>query len=315
MKVNSYLFTLLACGALSTDAAMARHHGHHARSVPTASKSEAHSLANTPAVASKPQDSGSKPQASVAEHAIVGTESPKLVGPDKRIDDDLSAHTRKSSKTGISDNPDSNTDRSTVHGLHPTATRGSGPNGKESTADAPIDLRITVHQGRDIGRGAKERLFRKSKTTVAIGAGLNQQHFGDRQSARAIHRNAIGAIVDSEKTVKHDTAATRPAAAPVVATAAVPVANPTPQGTNAPVHDPNTGAVVSAAPTNSSSPAGAQNNNRAAGNAALVIVARNAPSISGTGLMRPGSGTGSIGGSPRIVAGVISGNSVHLKHP
>jgi hypothetical protein len=305
MKVSSCLFALLAWLALSTDAAMARHHGHLA-------KFRGHGLAITSTAVSKPQDSGSKPLTGVTDHATVGTDSPKLNSADKRIDDDLNAHTRKSAKTGVSD---SDADRATVHGPHPAATRGAGSNGRESSADNPIDLRITVHQGHEVGKGLKDRLFRKPKTSVAIGADLNQQHFRDRQSARAVHRNAIGAIVNSEKTVRHDTAAAHPTAAPPAATAVAPVTGSAPQATSAPVHDPNTGAVVGAAPTNSSSPAGARNDNRAAGAAALVIVARNAPSITGTGLIRPGSGTGSIGGSPKFAAGVISGNNVHLKHP
>ncbi|MGO8911148.1 MAG: hypothetical protein ACLQDM_17765 [Bradyrhizobium sp.] len=302
MKVGSYLIALLACGVLSTDAAMARLHGHH-------SKFRGHGLASTSTAVSKPQDSGLKPQTGVADHATATTDSPKLNASDRRVDDDLNAHTRKSTKTGVSDNTDSDAERKTAHGLHPTAMRGSNPGGNESTADNPIDVRITVHQGHEIGKGVKNRLFAKPKTTVAIGTGLNQQHFRDRQAAREFRRNAIGARLDSDKTVKHDAAA----AAPPVATAAKPVTDSGTQATGAPV--PNAGAVVGAAPANSSSAAGAPNDHRAAGAAALVIVARNAPSISGTGLMRPGAGTSAIGGTPKIATGIISGNSVHLKHP
>jgi hypothetical protein len=257
------------------------------------------------------KDFGSKLQTGTADHATAGTDSPKPNGSDKRIGDDLGSHTKKSAK-GVSDKTDPDAERTTVHGLHHTATRGSSSSGNEGSADHPIDLRITVHQGREIGKSVKERLFRKPKTALATGTGLNQQHSRDQQSARALHRNAIGAIVGTEKTIKHDFATVGPAAAPVL------LPQPCLRSVQ-PASDwcacPNPKVVVGAAPTNGSSPPAAPNGNRAADNAALVIVARNGPSISGTGLVRPGSGTGSIGGSPKIAAGIISGNSVHLKRP
>jgi hypothetical protein len=259
------------------------------------------------------QDSGSKPQTGVADRTIVTTDNPKVINSDKGSDADISAHTRKSSKTGVSDNTDPDAERATVHGPHPATTRGAGSSGEESAADPAIDLRITVHQGHEIGKSVKERLFRKPKNAVTIGTGLIQQHSRDQQSARALHRNAIGAIIGTEKTIKHDFATVGPAAAPVAVAAAVPVTGSAPQATGAPA--PNPKVVVGAAPTNGSSPPAIPNGNRAADNVALVIVARNGPSISGNGLVRPGSGTGSIGGSPKIAAGIISGNSVHLKRP
>jgi hypothetical protein len=80
-------------------------------------------------------------------------------------------------------------------------------------------------------------------------------------------------------------------------------------------HDSSTKAATGTAPTTNSSPAAVPTADQAANSAALAVVAKNAPSISGTGLIRPGSGTGAVGGSAKISTGVISGNSVHLKHP
>ena len=54
---------------------------------------------------------------------------------------------------------------------------------------------------------------------------------------------------------------------------------------------------------------------KAANAAALGIVAGSGPSISGTGMTRPGSSTGAVGGSTKVSAGAIGGNGVHLKHP
>ena len=231
MKVSSCLFALFAFGALSTEAAMARHYGHHAHSRATAGRFGSHGLATNSTAASK--DFGSKLQTGTADHATAGTDSPKPNGSDKRIGDDLGSHTKKSAK-GVSDKTDPDAERTTVHGLHHTATRGSSSSGNEGSADHPIDLRITVHQGREIGKSVKERLFRKPKTALATGTGLNQQHSRDQQSARALHRNAIGAIVGTEKTIKHDFATVGPAAAPVAVTAAVPAIGSAPQATGAP---------------------------------------------------------------------------------
>jgi hypothetical protein len=309
MKVSSFLFALLVCGALSTDAAMARHHGHHFRGS-TEYKFHARSLAKGSATGSNPQDVGSKPQTGIADHATVIKDGPKPGRADTRIDDDKSAHDRKSTKAGASDTPNSNI----VHSPHGTVAGGSNSGSKDSVADGAIDTRITVHQRHEIGKSTKEGLFKKPKSAVVVGTGLNQQHLRDRQSLPIIHRNTIGAIVVHDKTVKHDTAAASPVAAPVPVPTRPVTTAPT-LATGAPAHNSSMGVAVGAASTNGSSPAAAQTDNRAAGNAAIVIVAKNAPSISGTGLSRPGSGTSAVGGSPRIVAGVISGNSVHLKHP
>jgi hypothetical protein len=64
---------------------------------------------------------------------------------------------------------------------------------------------------------------------------------------------------------------------------------------------PKTAVSTATAPTTNSSPAPAQ--------------IGDAPNISGTGLIRPGSGTGAVGGPAKAAAGVLSGNGVQLKHP
>jgi hypothetical protein len=56
-------------------------------------------------------------------------------------------------------------------------------------------------------------------------------------------------------------------------------------------------------------------NTKAAIGTAPTTQIGDAPSISGTGLIRPGASTGAVGGPARAAAGVVSGNSVHLKHP
>jgi hypothetical protein len=84
-----------------------------------------------------------------------------------------------------------------------------------------------------------------------------------------------------------------------------------------PKQDSNTKAAAVTAPTTNSGSAAAHVDKQVIGKAALAVVAGNAPSISGTGLMRPGAGTGagSVGGSAKVAGGAVSGNSVHLKRP
>jgi hypothetical protein len=77
----------------------------------------------------------------------------------------------------------------------------------------------------------------------------------------------------------------------------------------------NTKAAIVAPPTTKPGPAALPASDKAANAAALAIVAGNGPSISGTGMVRPGSSTGAVGGSTKISGGAIGGNSVRAKHP
>lgn len=98
---------------------------------------------------------------------------------------------------------------------------------------------------------------------------------------------------------------TNVAAADKPKTAVTPViATPTPKTVKTaapPTANPNQAAVPAA--------------DQAANSAALVVVAKNPSSVSGTGMTKPGTGTGSVGGSAKIAGGAISGNSVQPKHP
>jgi hypothetical protein len=78
---------------------------------------------------------------------------------------------------------------------------------------------------------------------------------------------------------------------------------------------PNTNAAKATAPTANPNPAAVPAADQAANSAALAVAAKNAPSISGTGMIKPGAGTGSVGGSAKTTGAAISGNSVQPKHP
>jgi hypothetical protein len=119
-------------------------------------------------------------------------------------------------------------------------------------------------------------------------------------------RNAIGAVVD--KTVKLGNTSATGAAAPTTTSTAAPIANIAPP--------PAAGAIVHDAKPPTNPPSGAnQIGNHASGTTALAIAATSGPSINGTGMIRPGVGTGAVGGTAKIASGVISGSSFRPKHP
>jgi hypothetical protein len=273
MKVNVGLVTLVIYGLLSTGAAMARHHSHHAHGVKAGQSYAAHPASNT---AGNNDRRGTGPHSAPADHPTATKDS--------------------SPKSGVGDAKGDE-----AKGLHDR---------KASTNDNAIDTRITVHQGHDKAKSVRERLFGKPKSGLAIIAARTSQHAG--QSKTTLHRNAIGAVVTDDKRTKHDKAAIVPASS--AASVDKPAAD-APPATTAKV-DPNAktatvAAVPPAAPSPAPPPAGGHN----AATAAIVVVSKSGQSINGTGMSRPGSGTVVLGGSPKIVAGVISGNTVHLKRP
>ena len=271
MKVISCLFVLVVCAVLSTSEATARHH-HHFRH------------ANGGSV-----------------HADTSSNAKSDVKSQSKTDEDAGIRGVKTSTSGVTEKSES--------GHVKDAHTPTGPNlgNKESVTDTGVDTRITVHQGHEKRKTVQELLFKK-KGKVALGGAPNQPHFGP--SLRAIHRNAIGAVVVHDKTSAHDAAASGPGKEPPADASAnkapvsgAAVTNPQPAATTA-----------TASPAVNNLPAPQIDNHQANG-AALAIVAKNSPSINGTGLNRPGVGTTAVTGSPKVVTGVISGNSVHLKHP
>jgi FixJ family two-component response regulator len=47
----------------------------------------------------------------------------------------------------------------------------------------------------------------------------------------------------------------------------------------------------------------------------LVAMSAGGPALSGTAMIRPGSGAGAIGGPPKAMTGVISGANIRMRHP
>jgi hypothetical protein len=233
---------------------------------------------------------------------------------DKPTAGDSNAEDGKSNKNATS----SDVDRDTSTGApHHATTRNASE--KEVAPDTTIDTLIPAYQERLRIKGARDfkgiqdikgtygtngisaHLFRKPKPGLATSAALKPENFHNRQATRELYRNAVGALVGSDGAVDRNALATRS----VVGSAPVPATNPAP---------PSNNAVAGTAPATNPGPAAPHFGNHAVGAATPTVVARDT-GISGTGLARPGSSAGAIGGSPKIVAGIISGNSVHLKRP
>jgi hypothetical protein len=188
-------------------------------------------------------------------------------------------------------------------GHRQAATTSTGPGGWQGAA---IDTRITVYQGREASDKTKVRPVKKATIAGAPLAGRNVEHVHNRDLAPpagsdgSLRRNAVGAIVEPAKPADHGVDTVRGAAAPPTAVVtrgldAKPV-----------IGNASIGKLSAGTP-----PAG----DHGAGAAAVTVVRMNGPSISGTGLTRPGSGTSVIGGPAKIAAGAIGGNSFRPKHP
>jgi hypothetical protein len=219
MKIGPRVFAVLAFGAVSTQAAVAGHHGHHA-------------------------------SAAAASHSGTDAQSP---GPAVQgsVVDDVGAESKKSAKTGAATDAATKSAPTLPHGLQRPGTPALGSSGKPGDAGAEIDIRITVHQGHETIKG-KDRLFKKSKTATAPGIGLKHEpvHIVHPKSPvgpdAGPHRNPVGT-----KVVKHDKKA-----APGKTAVAAP---PQPGGvTHEPDKSDNKVVTGNAAaPTKTSSPAGA----------------------------------------------------------
>jgi len=197
---------------------------------------------------------------------------------------------------------------------------------KEGTSSAPIDTRITVHQGRTPNKITKsvgavttaiqEHLLGKSSKRATIPGMAGHTHAHDQRQnpsgspvgkssgavANAPTRNAIGAMVEHHVTANRDAAAT--AGHSIPQSPAAQAAATSASGTQAPA---------------SGLAAAIQNHNMQQINLptspaqAHIALSAGGPAINGTAMIRPNSSTGAVGGSPKVMAGVISGSNVRMK--
>jgi hypothetical protein len=317
MRIGPRMFAILAFGTLSTDVAVAGHHGHRAGGGAAASRpgTDPQSLAKSPMLGGGQRGAGPPAQGGAADHVNVGVakDGSGLTGTDRVIGGDANDHTRKSAKTSVSATTVPDNAPPVAQGFHRAATPAPGAGGKQGDAGVAIDTRITVNQGRETIRGSKERPLKKPKLTTAPGIGLMHEpvhifHQGSPVGSNGgPRRNAVGAAVEQDKVVERSRDKARGAAATITTIATAP-------GAGAVSHDHDTKRAIGSAPIDGSISGATQSSNHASSTAALKIVTANGPSVSGTGMIRPGSGVGAVGGPAKITAGAISGSSFRPKH-
>jgi len=308
MKSGCCLLAALAFGALSMDSAAAAHRNHGAGGVGSHRHSSAGSSNHAKSVASgTPRTPSSESTGAVTDHSPgAGTDHSRnggakeggpLAGTDKASGNE-ERHPGKSEKTGA-------------------ATQDHGAGSKQDL-DLAVNTRITVHHGHETNGSLKNHPF-KSANLRAATEGLTHQHPGDHRWAPQVRssedrrRNAIGVTLGHEQTIEHRNAV-GVAVVPSSGAGAAPKTDSSPPAPGALIHDPNAGRPTGNTPANASVP-GAISGSRGTGAAAPAIATTNGSSVGGTGLIRPVSRTAAIGGPAKVALGVVSGNSIRLKHP
>jgi hypothetical protein len=320
-----YFFTVLVFGALSTNVAFAGDRGDRANANTGvhASGTAAQGEAKPAAEGAQSRAPSRAPPNQINEGAV--KDSAGVTPADesgKRTADTSDSRAKSPSK---SDAP-ADTVPAGAFGQPRLATPGNGA--KENGSSAPIDTRITVHQGRHAPnsnevkeiRELKEHLFKTPKTAIAPAIDGAHLTTHNRQQTRPLGtdgapvRNAVGAVIEHRTTV--------PLSGPSVPSDA------NLQGAGLPARDaqisrersPETVSTGEMAKQLSgtlpaSNANAVQSGNHPSKTTALAIVTANAPVVNGTGMMRPGSSGGAVGGSAKVVTGAISGSSFRPKHP
>jgi hypothetical protein len=325
MKVRTYLLAGLALG-MSADAVHAQR-AQDPQGAPAVGQS-AGSQTNSSPVAGNggaPQSPGAgTPGNAIGAGGV--KDLPAGAADSGKADGNRSAITDQSgprSRTGVgTGTPDTAPER------QPAIKPAPGDGAKEGILGSPLDTSITVSQGRRPaskdpnrmglpGRALLGHLLNKSKPAIApivanrhdvrkppqklLGGG----QVGGRQDAPM--RNAIGAHIE------HRILAHRGAAPPVGQSA---VQSITPQGTSTPLSSaqapaPAPGPIASVnqhqgvPPINHTDPPAHS----------PFTVPVSGPAINGTAMIRPSASTGAIGGSVKIVTGVLSGSNFRMRHP
>jgi hypothetical protein len=296
MKFGSCLFAVLAFAALSMNSAIAGHRGHGSRS---AASYHHHFRVGSPAGT----DSGSEIKGAVADHAKddAAKDRGRLIGVDKGSGEDEHRHAPKSERAGVS-------------------TPAHSASGKEHAADDAIDTRIPMHQGRETTKNLKMRHFKSSNVDVAARNGFKHEHISTRRGEASVRssgvprRNAVGATVDSDKAGERRNALGVAIVPKGTVSGLETKSDSVPLATGAVTHDSGAEHPNGKVPADGSF-SGATPGNRRDGAPTVAVATTNGLSISGPGMIRPGSNTAAIGGAPKIAVGVLSGNSFRPKHP
>jgi hypothetical protein len=319
-----YFFAILVFVTLSTNVGFAGHRNHHAHA-----DTGAHASGTAAQGQGKPATDGpqsSAPSRTTSDRINEGTAKDRagVVPTDqigKRATDPSGPHV----KTPPPDVPANTVPIGAFGQPHPPAGNGTKENNEVGT---PIDTRITVHQGRQAPnsnglkeiREFKEGLFKKAKIAIAPAIDPIRLSIRSHQPTSPLGtdgapaRNAVGAII------KHRAAALQSTPpAPSDAIRQVPSGMPT---TGPQISRERAPGMVStgdvAKPLNGSVPAigvSPMPSSHPSKTTALAIVTTNGPVVNGTEMIRPGSGSGAVGGPANVIAGAISGSSFRPKHP
>jgi hypothetical protein len=207
---------------------------------------------------------------------------------------------------------------------------GPVPSGKQG-ADAPLDLSVTVNQGRSGHRGQTFRQLDRPKgyggpnspgelgTFAPSGTDRNHRHaYGPAQNrpselGSAPSRNAIGAVVDHGKPADHGgTVPAHPGASTTNGPPGPENGVPQGAGTRTPNLSPGGGAPIHAANGADAAATSAVHHNPGPD---LPVGSVNSPVINGSAMIHPHGGAAAIGGSVRVTSGVLNGTGFHTRHP
>ena len=321
-----YFFTILAFGALSTNVGFAGHRGDRANvdtrahASGTAAQSEVNPTARGPQSAAHSRASSDQINESTAKDSAG-------VAPADRSG--KHATDTSGSRVQIPTKSDATADAAPAgpFGQPHLATPGNGP--RENGAGAPIDTRITVHQGRRAPnsnevkeiRELNERLFKKLKTVIAPAIDPAHLNIHNHQlklplgTDGAPVRNAVGSIIEHRIAgPQRSLPATSDATRQVFSTMPTAGTQEWEERASGMVSTGDTAKQLNGlVPAIGANPM--QLNNRTPKTPALAIVTTNSPAVNGTGMIRPGSGGGAVGGPAKVVAGAIGGSSFRPKHP
>jgi hypothetical protein len=300
MDVARFVLATLACCVLSASmASAAHHHGHQARA----------------GIGTSASGAGAADLGDAAAKSATGVEG--AGSGDKPASDQSGRHSIGFSGTGASNGPG----RNQAVGPVPGGVNVGG-------VDAPIDTSITVNQGpalrnakrgkggEDVGAvitGIRQRLLGKLSSTAVPKTSSLQPLRRDHQpkfstkAVASVTRNAIGAAVERGSTKGSATTGIQGSAMTGSHEAGL-------QGPNG-VVSTVTGQPEPGGASISNSNLGVQHNGHSDPEGTTVIVpAVHGLGINGTGLIRPGTGFGSLGGPAKVVAG-INGSTVRMRSP
>jgi hypothetical protein len=175
-----------------------------------------------------------------------------------------------------------------------------------------IDTSVTVYQGKATGK-KNGKLFRNKDvdTKIRVGRTAQDKPFHDN-SPNKLQRNAIGTVV-----VPNDSARQGPPRSAIGLPIATPTTNP---GSNAAKDAVAASTVAPPVPSaNPYSVAAIQRvQNQVEHPPASTVSGPTPPNpsfVAGTALVKPAARSGVIAGAPKLAVGVISGNTVHARHP